>query len=82
MRLPTWLFDREYWAVWLFESPQPFYWRTWLRGRVPWALVPLVPKRHLCPPSRHSWYRHKGSTWHCYHCRGGVRITAERYEGV
>ena len=41
--------------------------RTWLRGRLPVALVDLVPKgARDC--GAHEWYRADERTWRCYHC--------------
>lgn len=41
--------------------------RTWLRGRLPWALVSLVPKGGDC--GAHEWYRQDATTDACYHCQ-------------
>lgn len=49
-----------------------YRWRTWLRGRLPWALVDLVPKgRRDC--GAHEWHRADEATDRCYHCEVGVR---------
>jgi hypothetical protein len=49
-----------------------YRWRTWMRGRVPWALVDLFPKgRHDC--GQHEWHRDEKNTDRCYHCEVGVR---------
>jgi hypothetical protein len=45
--------------------------RTWLRGRLPFALADLVPKgAHDC--GAHEWHRADHQTWRCYHCKPGV----------
>lgn len=49
--------------------------RTWLRGRLPAALVGLIPKgRHDC--GAHEWYRADERTWRCYHCEPGMATSS------
>jgi len=49
-----------------------YRWRTWIRGRVPWAMVNWFPKgRNDC--GQHEWYACDADTDHCYHCEIGVR---------
>lgn len=54
-------------------SKRPRYrWRTWLRGRLPWALVVLFPKGDKdC--GDHEWFRFDEDTDRCYHCEAGER---------
>jgi hypothetical protein len=58
------------------EAPRrlwPRYrWRTWIRGRVPWALVDVFP-RGWRDCGQHEWYREDEETDRCYHCMVGVR---------
>ena len=49
-----------------------YRWRTWIRGRVPWALVRFFPQGlHDC--GQHEWHAHDADTDRCYHCDVGVR---------
>ncbi len=49
--------------------------RTWLRGRLPVALVDLLPKGHRdC--GDHEWYRADEQTWRCYHCEPAVALSS------
>ncbi|MBS1870709.1 MAG: hypothetical protein JSS99_13720 [Actinobacteria bacterium] len=49
-----------------------YRWRTWIRGRVPWAMVDWFPKgRKDC--GQHEWYACDHDTDRCYHCEVGVR---------
>ncbi len=49
-----------------------YRWRTWIRGRVPWAMVDWFPKG-LKDCGRHEWYACDETTDRCYHCEVGVR---------
>lgn len=46
-----------------------YWWRTWLRERLPWRLLWLAPKGRDCGPERHQWYRDTDTLDACYHCR-------------
>jgi hypothetical protein len=49
-----------------------YRWRTWIRGRVPWALVDFFPKG-LGDCGQHVWSAYDAETDRCYHCEVGVR---------
>ena len=49
-----------------------YRWRTWIRGRVPWAMVDWFPKG-LKDCGRHRWHAYDHDTDRCYHCEVGVR---------
>ncbi len=61
----------------LLLDPMPrrrprYRWRTWIRGRVPWALVDFFPKG-LNDCGQHEWHAYDETTDRCYHCEVGVR---------
>jgi hypothetical protein len=61
----------------LVEEPvarrRPRYrWRTWIRGRIPWAMVDWFP-RGGGDCGRHRWHAWDADTDRCYHCEIGVR---------
>ncbi len=47
-------------------------WRTWIRGRVPWALVDFFPQG-LKDCGQHEWHAYDETTDRCCHCVVGVR---------
>jgi hypothetical protein len=49
-----------------------YRWRTWIRGRVPWALVDLFPQG-LKDCGQHEWHAYDADTDRCCHCVVGVR---------
>lgn len=54
-------------------SRRPRYrWRTWLRGRLPWAFVDVFP-RGTKDCGEHEWFRFDDDTDLCYHCEVGER---------
>jgi hypothetical protein len=49
-----------------------YRWRTWIRGRVPWALVDWFPQG-LKDCGQHEWHAYDADTDRCCHCVVGVR---------
>ncbi|HEX8579153.1 MAG TPA: hypothetical protein VF655_06110 [Allosphingosinicella sp.] len=49
---------------------RPYRFRTWLRMRLPWALIDLSPKGRDCEAAGgcHHWYNHDDVTSRCMHC--------------
>jgi hypothetical protein len=54
-----------------WDAGHPYRVRTWLRSRVPWFLVRLLPNGHDCTAAggSHWWYNIDGERSGCYHCR-------------
>lgn len=60
-------FRREHWYV----AGNPYQWRTWFRGVLPWCMNWMFPKGRNCEQrgSQHSWYNYDGLHSACYHCK-------------
>jgi hypothetical protein len=54
-----------------WDAGHPYRVRTWLRPRVPWFLVRLLPKGQDCTVAGgvHWWYNIDGRRSGCYHCK-------------
>ena len=50
---------------------EPYRRRTWLRQRLPFALLHLSPKRRDCEAAggQHDWYNQDSERSACYHCK-------------
>ena len=60
------LYRREHWYI----AGNPYQWRTWFRGVMPWCMNWMFPKGHDCEMrcSSHSWYNQNDVHSACYHC--------------
>jgi hypothetical protein len=56
----------------VWDAGHPHRWRTWLRGRLPWALIDrgIAAKAEDCgcAGGEHYWYNVDGRRSGCYHC--------------
>ena len=59
--------------MWQAVKGHPYYWRTWVRGHLPWFLIKLgvADKGQDCEKvgGEHMWYNQGGTTSGCYHCK-------------
>jgi hypothetical protein len=57
----------------VWDPDNPYRWRTWLRGHLPWTIINLgiVDKGDDCEQrgGEHHWYNEGEGQSGCYHCK-------------